>query len=516
MSVTLQDSVVRITSVDPTVNRFGTGFVFYQDEQASYLLTCQHVVTDVGGPDHVSVAGLLAKVVATGGEDGLDLCVLRVEGLFERYPLRLRIAGAKDHPFITAGFQSYSKQFLIRQIRGTLGEAVGLESRGKPDRIKAWDIKIVDEYQLQPGYSGAPVVSENSGEVLAVVSHREDDGKRGLAISVEGLKQFKVPELSALLADLEKASASTYLTTSVAVKDTSDSLTITHPIRLEFVRVPAGFFLMGSDPEKDKQAEAWEQPQHRVFVSKFYIGKYPITKGQFAAFVQDTNYVTTAEKQGSSYVWTGLENKGIVKVIGANWRNPTGPEYGIYEVTGPFGYELVEPVVPGTKIDEGENHPVVQVSWYDAVAFCQWLTQKSGIAFRLPTEAEWEKAARGTDGRIYPWGDEPPNPSLLNYDDNVGGTTPVGSYPDGVSPYGAYDMEGNVWEWVSDWYSDDYYTKSPPRDPTGPPSGETRAYRGGEYGKDHPYGVRCADRYSFYPHGRYTGVGFRVATSAVP
>ena len=99
-----------------------------------------------------------------------------------------------------------------------------------------------------------------------------------------------------------------------------------------------------------------------------------------------------------------------------------------------------------------EDHPVVNVSWKDAVAFCRWLSQASGKTIRLPTEAEWEKAARGDDGRIYPWGDEPPTKELCNFSNNVGDTTPVGQYPAGASLCGALDMAGNVWEWTGSLY----------------------------------------------------------------
>jgi formylglycine-generating enzyme required for sulfatase activity len=185
----------------------------------------------------------------------------------------------------------------------------------------------------------------------------------------------------------------------------TDALTITSPIRLELVRVPAGEFLMGSDPTKDKDARDDEQPQHSVYVPEFTIAKYKVTNLQYAAFVR------------------AMKHK-----LPGHWEDGR---------------------IPAGK----ENHPVVAISWHDTVAFCGWLSRETGRDFRLPTEAEWEKAARGTEGRVYPWGDELPTPELCNFDGNVNDITPVGRYsPQGDSPYGCADMAGNVWEWTQSLY----------------------------------------------------------------
>ena len=193
---------------------------------------------------------------------------------------------------------------------------------------------------------------------------------------------------------------------------------------LELIRVPAGEFLMGSDPAKDNDARDDEQPQHLVYVDEFYIGKYPVTSEQYAVFVKATKYKAP-----------GHWEKGKI---------PSGQE----------------------------NHPVVYVSWGDAVAFCRWSSQATGQPFRLPTEAEWEKAARGTDGRIYPWGNQWDKTKLNSRDDGPGGPTPVGHYsPGGDSPYGVADMAGNVWEWCAN-----------------------RVLRGGAFGLGASW-VRCAARF---------------------
>jgi formylglycine-generating enzyme required for sulfatase activity len=250
-----------------------------------------------------------------------------------------------------------------------------------------------------------------------------------------------------------------------------DVLTITSPIHLELVRVPAGEFLMGSDPAKDKDSYDFEQPQHRVYVSEFYIGKHPVTNEQYAAFVKATQH--------------------------------EAPEH----------WERGE--VPSGK----ENHPVVYVSWHDAVVFCQWLSQETGKTFRLPTEAEWEKAARGPDGRICPWGNEWDETKLNSEEAGPGDTTPVGQYsPGGDSPYGAADMSGNVWEWCADWYNEEEYqrrVKSTVKDPRGPKKGKSRVLRGGAFPIDHG-GVRCAYRFGDAPNNRDGDGGFRVVVSPVP
>jgi formylglycine-generating enzyme required for sulfatase activity len=155
-----------------------------------------------------------------------------------------------------------------------------------------------------------------------------------------------------------------------------------------------------------------------------------------------------------------------------------------------------------------EDHPIVNVSWVDAKAYCDW------ARVSLPTEAQWEKAARGVDGRKYPWGNEWDPGKCVN---SVGGnrpgsTTSVGSILSGASPYGVLDMAGNAWEWCADWYDPNYYKMAPERNPTGPPSGQFRALRGGSWGNSYAGYFRAADRFGCDPAGRNHGLGFRGAS----
>ncbi|MCP5053837.1 MAG: formylglycine-generating enzyme family protein, partial [bacterium] len=146
-------------------------------------------------------------------------------------------------------------------------------------------------------------------------------------------------------------------------------------------------------------------------------------------------------------------------------------------------------------------------SWEDAKTYCEWLSKKTGVSFKLPTEAQWEKAARGTDGRKYPWGEQEPNKNLANFNQDIGKTSPVGSYPKGASPYELLDMAGNVWEWCGDWYAG--YSSDPQTNPAGPAGGSFRVVRGG--GWDYSAGgLRCSFRIVSDPSVRGSGLGFRL------
>ena len=238
------------------------------------------------------------------------------------------------------------------------------------------------------------------------------------------------------------------------------------------VWVPSGPFWMGSGRRRDSQASDDELPQHEVTLPGYWIGRYPVTVAQFQAFVE------------------------------ASGHRPGDPR----SLKGP------------------DDHPVAWVTWYDALAFCRWLSERVGIPVMLPSEAEWEKAARGTDGRIYPWGDEPPDKGRCSFENHVRGTTPVGRYsPQGDSPYGCADMAGNVWEWTRSLWGEDLrkpdfkypYDPEDGRENLGTGRDVRRVLRGGAF-LDEDRRVRCAARLRLDPNRRYGDFGFRVVAARAP
>ena len=235
------------------------------------------------------------------------------------------------------------------------------------------------------------------------------------------------------------------------------------------VLIPAGSFPMGVPPG-DRDGGRDEYPRHDVELDSYVIDKYEVTNGRYLEFVRATGHRIP--------------------------QNPKNPTRNLWQ-----GETITESLA---------DRPVVNVDWSDADAYCRW------VGKRLPTEAEWEKAAKGNHDWRFPWGNVEPTAKHLNYNQQwIGEKTlmPVGSYEAGKSPYGLYDMAGNVWEWVNDWYDPHYYETSPKRNPNGPAAGIKRVLRGSGWQNETPT-VRIFTRVESDPTMRNESTGFRCARDA--
>jgi formylglycine-generating enzyme required for sulfatase activity len=295
------------------------------------------------------------------------------------------------------------------------------------------------------------------------------------AAGVQGRMKTNIAELAAALralspSDRDAVMRATYAPPTVAKKARARlaGKAVQHALPdgsfIELVAIPAGTFTRGCDTSHWSN----ERPEARITMSAYLIARYPTTVGQFRAFVAATSHVTTAETERSTQTWRA----------------------------------------PG--FAQTDDHPVVCVSHHDATAFCAW----AGLA--LPTEAQWEYAARGTDGRTYPWGEDAPDDTRLWWSGTTrrNGTCPVGEHPAGVSPFGVHDLAGNAWEWTADWYDSRGYDPAQTTDPAGAKQGSCRALRGGCWSISSAGYVRAAYRYWVDPAYWDDDGGFRASRGA--
>jgi len=295
----------------------------------------------------------------------------------------------------------------------------------------------------------------------------------GIGLTVVALVTMGVPSLAEMFTSTQTPIP---ILTSVPTQTQIPKLgigstTVSEKDDMTMVFVPAGEFEMGS-----KHGYEDESPVHTVYLGAFWVDQTEVTNNMFAEF---------------------LNSEGNQKEDGKNWLDAGDVDTRISNLDDIWQSDHVY-----------ADHPVVEISWYGANAYCAW------VGRRLPTEAEWEKAARGDDGRTYPWGEEI-SCSRANYSgcDQFPRTSPVGYYGEmGASLYGADDMAGNVWEWVADWYEGNYYAEAPYRNPTGPDSGDYRVIRGGSW-INNEGNARSANRNNFNPTDSYNNVGFRCALS---
>lgn len=299
---------------------------------------------------------------------------------------------------------------------------------------------------------------------------------------------------------------------------------------IDFVRIPAGAFRMGSDEDAQTLAQAFpaydparftqladEGPVHAVRITRaFWLGRHEVTVAQFRRFVEASGHVPESEADGTGgYGFNPTYDPGTTVRGDAfegrsprySWRNP--------------GFA------------QGDDHPVVNVTWNDAVAMARWLSAKEGVTYRLPTEAEWEYAARAGTRTRFSTGDDPrtllKGANVFDQDaalhwprwrafaldghDGQAFTAPVGRFA--PNAFGLYDMHGNVWEWCADWHADDYYARSPVDDPPGPEDGSVRVRRGGSW-HTWAFYARSSFRNWNSPETRYTLVGFRLLRELAP
>ena len=454
----LKAGVVKITAKNP--NRIGTGVIVGIKGNTTYIATASHVIEGDPSPQvffYQDAHPHFATVKGMEGGHRKGLAALVVEGDLPSgiqpiaFDAETQFAGGEKATVI--GFpRMVPIPWAVAE--GTITGLVG------PDLIFTGPV--------EEGNSGAPLLF--GGRVI------------GLITDIVGSYKYAKPSV---IAQYELKNWQLVFTEKVRQVPAGMAL------------IPEGTFQMGSP---DGEGEKDEHPQHHVSVKAFYLDMHEVTNRQFQQFVQTSNYRTMAEQEGKAWVYSSQEE--WKEIAGASWQKPEG-EQSVFA----SGREL---------------HPVVSISWENAKAYCV------GVGKRLPTEAEWEYAARAGTTTSYWWGDELPRSSnqvanladksakeefginwaIDTYVDGFAHTAPVGSFQ--ANPWGLYDMAGNVWEWVVDWYAEDYYQASPKKNPQGPSSGEFKVLRGGSWNQN-PRNLRSAYRGRSDPAGRSAYLGVRCA-----
>ncbi len=472
---------ILITSTMPVLSAgepssAGTGFVVNPD---GYLLTCEHVVRDAD------------KIKVTLGDKTWEAAVISVDKVHDLALIQIPAKGLPVLPLVNSDGVEVGQE--VRAFGYPLSDLLGDNikvTRGTISGISKFDTQKVFQFDAaaNPGNSGGPLVNEK-GEVLGIINAKiKDSVASAVAFAVpvnyainfmqinniksyiypDGIVKVDGPSLVkrvspsvALITVWDKPDEVIYIPKSTPTPAVVNKSTKVNPKdNAEIVLIPAGEFLMGS-MDSDKLASNDEKPIHKVYLNKYYIYKTEVTVLQYYNFCSATGR-----------------------------KMPPAPDWGWQD-----------------------NHPIVNVTWYDAKAYAEW----AGAI--LPSEAQWEKAARGSDGRIYPWGNKWEGSKCANWDNSGEGNTPkgthiVGSFPSGASLYGVLDMSGNAYEWCDDFYNTDYYKNNKQeKNPMGPDKGDTRVLRGGSWVNiiNDGNNYRCAYRYDFNSSNYGVNIGFRCA-----
>ena len=509
----LQSGVVKITANPPSgTTNIGTGFIVRLETNAAYIVTAAHVVAGDAQPKVEFFTKrnmpVTAEVLGLEGDDevrGLALVVVRGQENLPKGLTALSLAGAArltgGEDIVVIGFPRNAGPWAI--VKGNISSRQGRDIYFSPS--------------VESGHSGGPIFQ--GGKVVGVVGSGSQSVGRGVTVGsvedyIEGF-EITAQERTSSGSMATESSPPPAATTKLGPGHMTQDREITGKDGAPMVLIPAGTFMMGSTKDEVNRAitdcvkelkkdqatcegsYTAELPQHKVRMDVFYLDKHEVTNHIFQQFVQQTSYRTTAEKEGSTQAF--VEGTGWQDMKGASWQQPEGGQTVF--------------------ASDRSEHPVVSVSWDDADAFCRWAGK------RLPTEAEWEYAARAGTTTRYWWGNGSPgtrqveniadetaknllSPIMTGYDDDSLRTAPVGSYE--VNPWGLHDMSGNVAEWTADWFDATYYKNSPERKPKGPSNGQFRVLRGGSWSDD-PADVRPAHRLRAPPTGRDGAIGFRCA-----
>ncbi|MBX3329909.1 MAG: SUMF1/EgtB/PvdO family nonheme iron enzyme [Nitrospira sp.] len=448
----LKSGVVRITATEGNKTKVGTGFIVKLAPEIAYIVTAAHVVAGDSRPKIQFFTQQDVQIQAT---------VKHIEGSDDVTALALLVIRGKAN--IPSGLAAMSLAISARFAGAD--EVIVI---GHPRQAGEWSVLtgaivsrqgryVTIDANIDEGNSGGPII--HSGHVVGVIGGAQRYGK---GVTIGTVHEYLEGHGILIQAPATQSAATSQTPLPKTIKpEHLESLPkkITGKDGAPMVLVPAGEFTMGSR-EDDRSTWENEWPAHQVYLDAFYIDQYEVTTSRYAEFLREV-------KRAAPWLWS----EQVLKQHG--------------------------------------RKPVVYVDWDDATAYCAWAGK------RLPTEAEWEKAARGTDQRPYPWGNAAANELRANVYrccdfKDYGALTDVGSFEQGKSPYGAYDMAGNVSEWVKDWYDDAYYRKSPARNPIGMTGGLYRVSRGGSW-SDEPVHVRSAYRKNNRPDSRVPSLGFRCA-----